>query len=373
MPAPTTTLTHSYSDPCAACEDQRRLSDEYDRQHRNCDTDCAECYPDHPSYDCECDDCYNDRYDEPEDEGDYDVTDWTAGLEDDEDVEGTWLKPTRTIGCEFERSSWGNEAWRSNIPRGVGVGSDHCGPEVRTPPLKGRAADRINERTLRALIDGDTRVASDSGLHVHVHFPEGMQGNYYYSDRRYNYNTGRYEYTRTEDSAAKATAFAKLYALWYAVEHITYRFDTNRRRNSYSEQFTRNRGHRIDVVDRALTAAVRGELPSVETGRYNSMNMSGGYGTVEVRNHGSSNDVTNVMAWLAFCQGMVDLSLKLSPISIRRLATAKSHNDRARLLMRYAKQHNVFTPTAYAAIRKELGLRPARGAGRQVAAARRAA
>lgn len=302
-----------------------------------------------------------DYYEPDDEEGDLPMTNWTEGLEDDNDFEGEWIRTTRTVGVEFERASYGNAyLWQNNIPRGVGIGSDHCGPELRTPPLKGQAADRINQRTLVALIEGGTRAGEEAGLHVHVHFPEGMQGDYWYANRRYNYNTGLYEHNTLPDSEARATAFARLYALWHAVEHITYRFDPSRRRNSYSEQFTRNRASRIDVVNEALEAAADGRLPNVQTGRYNSLNVSGGYGTVEFRNHGSTDDVPHVMAWIAFVQGMVDLSQKLSFITIRRLAYAKTHDERARLLMQAAKRHGVFTPTAYAAIRQALGLSAAR-------------
>lgn len=330
-------------------EHHTALNRRHENHHEN--TECDWCYPDHPSADCSCDACYE-EYSEPDYDPDYghdDVNyrDWRAGPHEYEDMDGEYIKATRTVGVEFEMMGYGGaRGWESRLPRETGIGTDHCGIEVRTAPAKGEAADRFNRNTLTELLSSGFRSGYEAGLHVHVHFPEGKRSDDYYSS-----------YVTTDQNAKAAT----LYALWYAVEAVTYRFDPSRRNNTYSEQLYRLRQARIDGVTEALASAARQDgsfYPS--SGRYNSLNMNGGYGTVEMRNHGSSENVEHVMAWIAFCQGIVDLSLKLTPIAIMRLAKATSHDARAKLLMEYGRRHGVWTDTAYAAIRRELGLAPAR-------------
>jgi hypothetical protein len=358
----------------ATVQERQQHGDELCARHRSCSTGCGYCYPDHPSSACECDDCYE-SYAEPDYEEEDDMPGWDDGPFEGEDTEGEFIKTTRTVGCEFEMETYNAAAGTNERIRsfGSGIGSDHCGVEVRTPPVKGAAADRILAGTLQAMLDGGHRPGSSAGLHVHVHVPEAMQRTSYGPEGSFYSRTqwGHDGTTYTADNSEAATKFSRLYALWYAVEHVTYRFDPNRRTNSFSSQVYRSRTERIAAVNEALAAATEGRVPNVAYGRYNSMNCNGGYGTVEFRNHGSTSDVPHVMAWVAFLQGVVDLSQKLSFIAIRRLAEAKTHDERARLLMQYGKRHGVWTPTAYAAIRKELGLSAART--RTVAPARRAA
>lgn len=344
---------------------------EFEEHDHSC---CSACCPVE-----NCNEWHDEDYDDEPEYDDYEEDDDMPGWNrppnpQDADIDGRFIRPTRTVGCEFEmETDYGTDESNERIRSlGAGIGSDHCGVEVRTPPVKGKQADDVLAGILSAMLEGGHRPGRSAGLHVHVHVPEAMQprtrdnydggssGTWY---TRNNWSAdGEYRYTADDPTAA--TAFSRLYALWYAAEHITYRFDPTRRRNTYSEQLYRNRQSRIEAVDRALTAAAEGRLPRVDSGRYNSMNVNGGYGTVEFRNHGSTDDVPHMLAWVAFVQGMVDLSQKVSFITIRRIARAKTHNERARLLMNAARRHGVFTPTAYQAIRNELGL--ARGKRVQV-------
>jgi hypothetical protein len=349
---------------CTTCGDaarrrhenqQRRAADPHLVHQQGQDTDCSECWPYHPSADCECDDCYDnyrsDYGDEEEEYADIMSRSWAPGPHEGDDIDGEFIRAGRTVGVEYERgSSYGRDGWEDRLLPEVGIGSDHCGIEVRTPPAAGLAADRFTEHTLRELIASDFPTGNDSGLHVHVFFPEG-----------YPEGGGFYDEVANRERGRTDQAMARFLALWSAIEHVAFEFCPERRRSSWSRQVNRTRAERQEMVNRLLGEARTGASPSWAQSRYSSVNANQyGYRTIEFRGHSSTNEVEHVLAWVAFVQGAVELSQKVSYITIRRISDATSHKKRAQLLMQAGKRHGIWTDTAYAAIRQELGLSPAR-------------
>jgi len=296
--------------------------------------------------------------------------DWVDGPHEGDEVEGEFIRTTRTVGVEYERGSYtGTPGWDDRLLSEVGIGTDHCGIEVRTPPAKGMAADRFTRHTLEELIASGFPTGNDSGLHVHVHFPEALE-----AAAVYDYSSNDY----TRDTSDQNTALARFLALWAAVECIAFRFAPHRRTSSWSRAWVGNREDRIEKTKRMLAAARDGSYIPDLISHYGSVYCQTRYTTIEFRGHSSTNDVPHVMAWVAFVQGIVDLSTRISYIGIMRLARAKSHDERAELLMRYGQRHSIWTKAATAGIRHELGLSKSTLAGderdqAEVMPARRAA
>jgi len=254
----------------------------------------------------------------------------------------------------------------------VGIGSDPTADiEVRTPPAKGKAADIFTIHTLTKLVENGWRDGHRAGLHVHVHAPEfavNDEGTPEYGERRWSSAQGcnsrsctyADHYTRdiatinrTPEAKKKNRNRARFIALWVASEQVAYKFDPDRRDSEWSRPLTGNRSTRLHEVSRALSAARKGEFinpPNYD--RYRSANFQALslYQTIEFRGHGATTDSAHAAAWVAFVQGMVDLSFRISVKEIVAINQASTLRTRSELVLAALRKYHCVTKKAAAKI-----------------------
>lgn len=278
-----------------------------------------------------CDDCWSDDYDMEEPESYF--RDFSYGPFPGDEEPGAFIRTTRTVGAEIDRNGSGDLA--SILPE-VGIDSDDCAIEVRTPPAKGRAADQFIGHTIEELAGNGWRVDSSCGMHVHVHFPEGefiyIQDENYYTKRAGN------------------TAVAKLLALWSAVEDVAFRFDPGRIISGWADPYTGGDfGFRVDKVNEYIAAIESGEQVHLPSGRYMAANTHAlsKYHTIEYRLHGATDNRQHALAWVAFIQALTDLSQLIELDTVQALAESNERDAVARRLLAVMQGYDLLTHQAH--------------------------
>lgn len=296
---------------------------------------------------------------------------WVYGPFHGDSKRGEFIRTSRTVGVEYEMTGHGRV---DGILQPVGIGSDPTADiEVRTPPAKGKAADIFTIHTLDKLVANGWRDGNRAGLHVHVHAPEFAVNDEYgfsspSSDRwhptdgcssrscgfeGHYVSTSAEVKTYTPDAKKKNKARARFIALWVASEQVAYKFDPGRRDSEWSRPLTNNRSTRLREVSRALSAARRGEFidpPNYD--RYRSANFQAldRYNTIEFRGHGATTDSAHAVAWVAFVQGMLDLSFRVTVKEIVAINQATTIHRRSELVLAALRKYHCVTAKAGEAI-----------------------
>lgn len=201
-----------------------------------------------------------------------------------------FLKLPRTVGLEIELETDDEVDPRrviEELPHGVGIGYDGSladypqGAETRLPPGYGEYYEDKVRGTLAVLKKHGYGATQQTGLHVHV------------------------------DCKIDERRKWMLYALVVATQYSLYRLAPERERNQYCQPLT------TSLEDALALAGLNSQrndggvsrTPG-HTGKYSIVNFATdeAYGTAEFRMMRALTDESEVLAWAALCQHMVEFA-----------------------------------------------------------------
>jgi len=192
----------------------------------------------------------------------------------------------RTFGVEIEcgNDNYGTHAMgialaKAGIPLYNGVGHDGSGLEIRTPVLKGEKGYQALTKMMDFLNEKGCYVTREDGMHVHIGAPE----------------------LREDEKACRALA-----ETWFCNQSIIGRMVSAHRRNCIVQgtmvcaQITKSE---METWGQTQRQAIK------SFGRkYKALNMSNIpiRNTVEFRLHEGCLDPRKAIAWIKFCQSLVE-------------------------------------------------------------------